>query len=434
MEILLQLASAVAFYVFTFVMFEKFYPRKEVRLSTKIPLIAVIAVGMVLIGFIHEPILNFVYSLASMILLNKVLYKTSGKSYIIYDAILLFAMLAIEMIAVSLLALTINKELNEILNNIWYTSAATVLNWILFFIAFRVYLFVISDKQITEIKTQEFVFFVILVSAEIFFLHFTNDILTFSKVKYELTLILLAFLALDLYIAYLFYEISKSYELQKKLNLTTQQLQLQLNAYRDMNEKYGASQRIIHDVKKHIVSLEGLINDNNIETAQKYKNLLNVELDKLVPQFKSDNPILSVIVNNKLMIAQGMKVDFVLNIEFSELDFLSELDITTIFSNILDNAFEACEELPENKRRIRLSVTRHNYFLVANVKNTYKTVSENKKGKYNSTKENHQGVGLSNVESAIEKYDGVFCSYAKEGLFHSEFTIPIPIEMVFKNN
>lgn len=68
MELILQIASSAAFYIFTFFMFEKIYKRKEFTIWHKI-LIAIAAVLLVEVGLVRMPILNYSYSLLSMILL-----------------------------------------------------------------------------------------------------------------------------------------------------------------------------------------------------------------------------------------------------------------------------------------------------------------------------------------------------------------------------
>lgn len=161
MELILQVASSVAFYIFTFFIFEKLYKRKGFTAWNKI-LILIAAILLTVIGLIHKPILNYSYSLLSMILLNKLLYYTNGKSYIIYDTILLVVMAAIEMLAVSFLSIIINTEIGKIIENPYLLSAAAVLNWILLFLAIRIYIYLTSTKEITNIKTQEFMLFSIL--------------------------------------------------------------------------------------------------------------------------------------------------------------------------------------------------------------------------------------------------------------------------------
>ena len=98
--------------------------------------------------------------------------------------------------------------------------------------------------------------FFVLIIGEIVLFSFLNDMLVASKGSYQIVFILLIFLLLDLYLTYLLQRISKAYRTEKELELVTQQSMLQLNAYRELNAKYNASRRIIHDVKKHINSLE----------------------------------------------------------------------------------------------------------------------------------------------------------------------------------
>ena len=89
-----------------------------------------------------------------------------------------------------------------------------------------------------------------------------------------------------------------------------------------------------------------------------------------MPRFECDSPILTVVINNKLESADTLKIDFKVDPEFTQIDFISNLDITAIFSNLLDNAFEACSELPEGNRRVRLSITRRNYFVFIYLENS----------------------------------------------------------------
>lgn len=425
MEYVLHFASAAAFYIFTFSMFETLYPRRISKSWQVLCIITIITVGMATVGLIQEPVLNFSYSVISMLLLNKILYNPKGKTFIVYDILLVVIMSAIEMVSVSLLAYTVNIELQEVLESNGYTSAAMAMNWLLLFFAFRIFIFVIARNKINSIKTQEFIFFLILIFGEIFFLRFINDVLVLSKSKYEVTIILILFLVLDLHLTYLIYKMSEAYELEKKYELLNQQSQLQLSAYKDLNGKYDVSRKIIHDVRKHVSALEGLINNNNAEAAEKYKGMLNKELNRLIPQFESDNPIFSVIINDKLTLAEGMNIDFKVNVEYSDFT-MSDLDVTAIFANLLDNAFEACAELPENKRYVQLSVARHNYFLIIYLENTYKEVQLDERKKLRSTKSNHQGIGLSNVKSAVEKYGGSFGVKTEEDLFKAEILISLP--------
>ena len=427
MELVLQIFSSIGFFVFIFLIWNRIYKMKQQSLYKVIILLVISMCLMVFIGLLKIPMLNFGYSLFLVLIFNKLLFDVRGKSFIIYDIILLVGMMVVDTLSVTLFAGIMHKELGEILDNIWYNAAAMVLYWILLFISFHLFLFLMSGKDIIAVKSQEFIFFIILVGSEIFLLQFLNDMLLSDKADYKLSILLLIFFMLDIYISYLFYKISEAYKTEKKLQLLTLQSSMQLHAYRELSEKYTHSRRIVHDIKKHLVSLEGLVERNCLEQAQCYQKKMNEELDKLVPVFLCDNPLLSVILNDKMMIAKKRNIEFTVNIEFSELDFIDDLDITIIFSNLIDNALEACSELAEDKRKIYLTVMKHNCFLYIYIENEYKNL-QSEKGDFKSTKLNHQGLGLDNIKQAVSKYEGNMHIHTENHKFTVSLLIPVSDE------
>nr|WP_242836496.1 sensor histidine kinase [Ruminococcus flavefaciens] len=371
-------------------------------------------------------ILNFSFSFLSVILFNVIFFKPTSKSFLIYDAIIFVIMLIVEMITAFIIALIINVPVERITDKPYSFAATALMNWIIMLALAKVFVNINSEKGMNNVRTQEVIMFVGLIIGEIILFNFLTDIISESKNRYEVVIILLIFLLLDLYLTYLINRMSKAYKTEKKLELLTQQSTLQLNAYNKLNEKYIASRKVIHDVRKHLASLEGLITANKADEAGKYRDMLNYELNKLMPRFECDNSILTVVINNKLEAADNMKVDFRVNAEFTEINFISNLDITAIFSNLLDNAFEACAELPEEKRHVTLSIARRNYFVFIYVENTFAEVNQDVKKVFRSTKKGHQGIGLSNIKSACEKYNGNFNAHTENDMFITEILIPIP--------
>ncbi|MBR6968327.1 MAG: sensor histidine kinase [Ruminococcus sp.] len=424
---IIQLISSVLFHSYAFVLFEKLYTSKKRPLLLQLSVMAASAVIMALIGVHFETVLNFTYSFVSMLLINLLFYKVDGRSFLIFDAVFLFVMLIMEVLAVFLMAvITKVDNLTVIKEDLYLRAAATVLAWIFMIAITKILILIFSGTGINNIRTQELLMFLGLIVGEIAILNFLNEMIVKTTERYKVTVILLAFLAIDLYLTYLMKKISKSYRTEKELELVTQQSMMQLSAYSELNEKYNNSRRIIHDVRKHIASLDGLINANKTDEAERYKDLLNAELDKLVPRFECDSAILTVVINNKMETADSMKVKFRVDAEFTNIDFISNLDITTIFSNLLDNAFEACGELPENKRYVWLSITRRNYFVFIYVENTFLKVDSSDGKEFRTTKKYHSGLGLTNVRGAVEKYNGSFIAHTEDNKFITEVLIPIP--------
>lgn len=93
-----------------------------------------------------------------------------------------------------------------------------------------------------------------------------------------------------------------------------------------------------------------------------------------------------------------------IRIDNVSLDFVDPIDVTTIFGNLLDNAIEAAEKT-EGEKYIYIKVGSRYQMIVIKIENSCGIV----KWKNNmpiSEKGENRGIGLLNVKSSIEKYDG----------------------------
>lgn len=76
--------------------------------------------------------------------------------------------------------------------------------------------------------------------------------------------------------------------------------------------------------------------------------------------------------------------------------------------------------------KVKLIITSMSNFLLINISNIYLTVDQRPDGKFESTKKNHSGLGLKNVQKAVEKYDGIYKAEVANEKFKVKITIPIP--------
>lgn len=228
---------------------------------------------------------------------------------------------------------------------------------------------------------------------------------------------------LDIYIAFMFNRISVVRETEKENALLQQQAEIQMSVYQDLQNRYERSMKIIHDAKKHVTALEGLIQSENIEEATEYKKSLYQEFDRLQLSFQNKNKILTVIINNELIKAENHDIEMKLIIDDVDMSFMSDIDITTIISNVLDNAVEAVAELPKEKRHILFIIREKMNCLVIHSENPYENI-ERSGSRFISTKNGHLGIGLKNIESTVRKYGGMFSTDISDYNFINLITIP----------
>ena len=431
---LINLAAAIATYTYAIIAFEKLFSEKHTPLFIRILFLLTVSPVKALIQKFSQdnnmPMINAVSTFLFLFILATIFNKKPSLRVSVYVLAFIAIMAIVEALTMNILGRVTGIEIDMFrYKDEICMACANIFEWIFMLVITKAFITIVTEKGLYNVRTNELLMFMVLIIGEIVLFGFCHDFFVSSETntpRYTIIVLLAIIFVFDLYLTYVLRRISQSYRMEKELDLLTQQSQLQLNAYKALNEKYTASRHVIHDVKKHLASLDGLINDNKTEEAKHYKELLTSELNKLIPRFECDNAILTVVINNKMEAADRMNIDFTVDSEYTEIDFISNLDITAIFSNLLDNAFEACSELPEKNRHVSLSIKRHNHFVFILLENTCGKVIADSKNHYQSTKKDHQGIGMSNIKNACKKYDGSFNAHTENGHFITEVLIPIP--------
>ena len=99
-----------------------------------------------------------------------------------------------------------------------------------------------------------------------------------------------------------------------------------------------------------------------------------------------------------------------MDIDFSECGFIEITDICSIFSNMIDNAIEACLKIKDSNidKKIKLRGTLVNRFFVIKCKNTKVNNVNSKNNKLITDKKDLflHGIGIDSIRSSVKKYNG----------------------------
>ncbi|MFV0344584.1 MAG: GHKL domain-containing protein [Anaerocolumna sp.] len=201
--------------------------------------------------------------------------------------------------------------------------------------------------------------------------------------------------------------------------LFTQQSTMQYLYYDNLENQYRDSLSIIHDVKKHMRAIEELYEQRELNSAKEYAATISSILDDFQLNEYSSNRVLNIILNDKLKVAEQNNIEFICKIDEVDLSFIDNIDLTTIFANLLDNALEACIHKKGDKF-IQVMVGSFHNLVVINMKNTMKEAKDGKMlsnefyipnpklESHIETMRNHNGIGLPNVTKVVKKYNGDF--------------------------
>jgi sensor histidine kinase YesM len=219
-------------------------------------------------------------------------------------------------------------------------------------------------------------------------------------------LVSLILLLISIFVIYFFEYIAKANKLENDLKLIGQQTQMQYNYYNQLEVKYEQSQKIMHDVNNHMKIIEQLYKSNNNDEGLAYTQIMFCKIKELGMTFRCQSKILTIIINDKMQLCRLKGIEFKCETEDMDLSFIDNIDITTLFANLLDNAIEACLQIAKGEKWIDLKLYSFNEMIVIDIINTTDKIPIKNNNKIRSSKKNHTGVGLSNIESIVNKYEG----------------------------
>lgn len=382
-----------------------------------------IAIVQGALGLLQIPILNMTSTVLMIVGSTLLCYQCKKLYFLVYDILIVFCGFIADVFSVLLLSTYYNSSISSTLqeNNFLVRSIFACL---MTFLLCQL-LFTLIRRKHAIFSWYEAIFYTMLATGEIaVFAYVCKYIQAYSSGMF-LILFLIGCLVLDGYIVVVFYRISIVRKTEKENALLQQQSEMQLEVYSDLQQRYQNSMRTIHDAKRHVRALESLIQSDHLAEAQQYKESLFQKLNELQPSIQCDNPLLSAILNHVFLKAEQRHIALKMDLQGEEqLSMLAGVDLTTIVSNLLDNAVDAVLELPEEQRYIHFAVAFQMGEIMIHVENPTKNDLKREGNAVVSTKEGHLGLGLKNVEMVVKKYKGDFKIDVKDGNFVVAITIP----------
>ena len=209
-------------------------------------------------------------------------------------------------------------------------------------------------------------------------------------------------------------EINKQYQLLQQ-HLVSEKEQIHL-----LDEQQQEVRRLAHDVKN---SLLPVVNALNQEDPQIAKTLLVQILDGFSQgsgRIETGYSLIDAILSQKQKQSQDHKIRLNVVHHLHDIQRISDIDLSVILGNSLDNAIEATEQLEDiNQRVISLSLQSEKGLLSIKLKNPISGQLITRNGQYLSTKSDHKnhGFGISSIRMLVEKYQGLMQIDTTENTF-----------------
>lgn len=181
-----------------------------------------------------------------------------------------------------------------------------------------------------------------------------------------------------------------------------------------------------HDFHNHLQSMKFLLKEQKYEETRRYLDELEQDLSSVDTMVKSGRLSVDAILNSKLSLAKeaGIRLDVTVY-PLPKLG-ISDVDLTALLGNLLDNAIEACEKIPEERRFIRLYLDCVGQQLYFSIQNSAKESLSFNERHYISEKRGRHGLGMKRVKLLVDKYGGILNLQNEAGVFAAELSFALP--------
>lgn len=192
-----------------------------------------------------------------------------------------------------------------------------------------------------------------------------------------------------------------------------------------------------HDYNFHVQTLAGLIRRGDLDECRRYVDALeqdSVQMNAILPV---KDPAISATIHNFQLLAarEGIQLHVDIRNDLSQIA-TNVYETTKILSNLLQNAIDEVKTRSDKSYGIRLSIHKRNEYCVIRVSNqveaeafTAQHIGKIYQQGY-STKQGHDGVGLSSVKALLGRYRGLIDTRLEGDVVH--FVVRVPINQMKK--
>ncbi|MFQ9515777.1 MAG: sensor histidine kinase [Eubacterium sp.] len=210
---------------------------------------------------------------------------------------------------------------------------------------------------------------------------------------------------------------NKNEHLRKEMEINEKLIKSQEEYYTMLLEKEEETKKFRHDIQNHIYCMHTLLKDKEYDELNRYFAKMDSEFKNLKGGIHTGNNLVNAIVNNIKNKYEDVKICWTGNIPANI--NLSSMDLCTIFSNLLSNAFEAACQA--DKKEINVSIKIMEAKLLITITNYVKVQPYIVDGNLvSSKKEKNHGYGIKNIRKCVEENNGMLNISYQKNVFTAE--------------
>lgn len=181
-----------------------------------------------------------------------------------------------------------------------------------------------------------------------------------------------------------------------------------------------------HDLKNHLQTMQAYLEMGQAEQLGSYLRELTDDYNSVDIQVRTGNTMVDAILNSKLSVVKARDIRVDATADLPPDIPVSDVDLSVMIGNLLDNAMEACLKVPQEERFLRFYMSKVRDNLYIYVMNAADGSYRKGQGKYLSTKgTDSHGYGLHRIDKVVKKYRGYLNRQDEGNVFATEVLLPL---------
>ena len=226
-------------------------------------------------------------------------------------------------------------------------------------------------------------------------------------------------LYINLVICFYTETIKSAYNERHMRELAEQQLQIQVSYYEKEQQARDATRALWHDIKKYTNATQDLFQHGDMENAVQSLQQATTALSEIHQTVDVGNAVVNGILERALEQVQNQGISLDFNVWVSDQLPISAVDLYIIMGNTIDNAIEACQQVPAaDSPTISLTLRQQNHTLFYAIDNPIPAKQGKKPGDVH-------GYGIRNVKNCVAKYHGMTTVSKQDGVFSVQIQLPL---------
>lgn len=369
------------------------------------------------IFFADNLLLNALMTCVINAALARINYRCAIKTAILHGAFLEFAIVGTELL-INLLIVWSGYDFSAYTYDLRVLIAMAVISKLLYLVVSLLAARIFKPHKHSNEEPRLMVLFCslplfsIAMAVLIIYLGLSSEMTRSAGIMMGLTTISL--LIVNLLFLILYNHLQKANAEYVALRLSMQKEQADVVYYRAMQEQFENQRILIHDIKNHLQSINGLAKDGKVNEIESYISKLETSLLPSTKAKLCNEPILNMMLLRYADECKAHNIDFQCDIRENTSSFMDAPSITTLYGNLLSNAFEAALSTEERQVEISVKQNADQAITVIKVINSCDNVATmDSDGYYRSTKKDgmYHGIGLKSIKRIVKKYNGVSTTY-----------------------